>query len=461
MELLTKMSYRYIRPVVSYRLPRARVRQIASALLFSLALMLAANAFASNDAAITRAWQLVDSQDYQAAYELLAPLEGEEAGAPVYDYLLGISALRSGQPGIALFPLERVIAVQPDYPGARYAFAQAYLSVGDIDAAKREYEIAMRAGNLAPDEKDEFQRELARRTIGSTVYGATIDLALGYDDNVTSVTSESTIVTPGGTVVLDDDATGLEDSFAQLRGVAWMQKPLSKRYRLLAAGSALGRFNQEEDEQNYNTFDARLGLGNRDKNNQLAAYLFGTSLDRDSEAYQDSLGLLAQWRYKLGENAQLASFLRVAQLEYDDQDDRDALHTLVSITYISKLGADAASPTWFLGVNGGSNDPDSSSGEEFGYSLAGLNAGVEFPLSESYRPYLYAYYTERDFDADSSLFEETREDERWNIRLGVEITRFADWTIKPELAYTDNQSNLEINDYDRSVFSLTFRRHFN
>ena len=42
------------------------------------------------------------------------------------------------------------------------------------------------------------------------------------------------------------------------------------------------------------------------------------------------------------------------------------------------LAGDAASPTWFLGVNGGSNDPDSSSGEEFGYSLAGLNAGVEF-----------------------------------------------------------------------------------
>ncbi|MCP4389720.1 MAG: DUF560 domain-containing protein [Gammaproteobacteria bacterium] len=434
-------------------------QKIASLLLATL-LLFSVTVARANDAAITRAWQLVDSAQYQAAFDLLAPLEAEQAGEPIYDYLFGISALRTGQPALALFPLERVLAVQPDHPDARLSFAQAYLAVGNFAAARQEFDLAMQQGNVEPAEAEAFQRELDRKTIGLTHSGGSVELALGYDDNVASATSETTIVTPGTVVALDDDATGIEDGFVLARGSGWLQKPLSKKYRLITAGSILGRFNESADEQNYTAIDARVGLGNRSRANRMAIYLFGTSLDRDSDSYQTSLGLLAQWRYRVSANAHLSSFFRTAQLDYDDLDDRDGLQSLLSVTYVRKSASERSS-VYYIGISGGINDPDSSSGDEFGYSMAGFSAGVELPVSDTLRPYAYITYSERNFDDDSSVFGETREDERTTIRLGARFSQVSNWTIKPELVYVDNQSNLTINDYDRTMFSVYFHRDFN
>ncbi len=414
----------------------------------------------ADEAAITEAGQLVYSQQYQLAYEILAPLESDQAGEPVYDYLLGIAALRSGKSGLALFPLERVIAIQPDYPGARFAIAEAYLNIGDIEAAKKEFKIAQQNGDVEQSDANQFQRELDRITIGLTQVGGSIGLELGYDDNVTSTTSDNIIRTPNVVVTLDDDANDIEEVFIRIKGSAWLQKPLSRKYNLLAGGGVLTRINESADEQEYTTLDARIGIGNRSKESKYAAYLFGTSLDRDSDSYQDSLGLLAQWRYKLGPDSHLSSFIRTAQLDYADQSDRDALLTLISVAYVRKLDS-TRSPVFFAGISGGSNDPDSSSGDEFGYSLVALNSGIEFSLSDTLKPYAYAGYMKRDFDEEDSIFGTTREDDRLTIRLGVRIKQAADWTIKPELTYIDNDSNIPTNDYDRTMISVLLQRDFN
>ncbi|MEM7563835.1 MAG: surface lipoprotein assembly modifier [Pseudomonadota bacterium] len=440
------------------RLPPGLMRIVGVLLLVSFLTLLPSLAGA-NEQIITKAWQMVDSEQYQEAYDLLAPIESDQAGEPIYDYLLGVAALRIGQPGLALFPLERVMAVQPDYPGARMTMAEAYLAAGDIETAEREFQLAKQQDNSDPDQINRFERELNRMTIGVTAYGGTLDLALGYDDNVTSATSESTIETPNVTVNLDDDATDIDDSFTRIKGSGWVQKPLSREYKLVAAGSIVARFNASEDEQDFNALNARVGVSNRDRDNKLAGYLFTTSLDRDSEAYQDSLGFLAQWRYRLNDDAHLASYLRTAQIEYDDQDERDSLLTLLSVTYVTRIDA-SGSPVIYAGVNLGSNDADSSDGDEFGYSLTGLSFGVEFAAFETYRPYAYASYVTRDFDDDSSIFGETREDDRLSLRLGAEIKQLADWLITPELIYTDNDSNITINDYDRTQLMVNFRRSF-
>ena len=52
---------------------------------------------------IHEARALLQSGQSAQAYALLAPLEESRAGDPEYDYLLGISALDSGKPGLAAF----------------------------------------------------------------------------------------------------------------------------------------------------------------------------------------------------------------------------------------------------------------------------------------------------------------------------------------------------------------------
>ena len=108
-----------------------------------------------------------------------------------YDYLP--AALDSGRPDKATLALERVLAVNPDFAGARPDFARAYFVLGNYTRAKTEFEIVLvePAAAGARDGREPFaaieQRIPARRG-GASGY---IEALLGYDTNVNNAISES------------------------------------------------------------------------------------------------------------------------------------------------------------------------------------------------------------------------------------------------------------------------------
>src|SRR5450759_92543 len=74
------------------------------------------------------------------AYILLEPLEFDRSGEVRFDYLIGIAALDSGKPDKATLAFERVLAVDPNFAGARLDMARAYYQLGDLPRAKTEFE---------------------------------------------------------------------------------------------------------------------------------------------------------------------------------------------------------------------------------------------------------------------------------------------------------------------------------
>ena len=69
--------------------------------------------------------------DSAGAYTLLSPREAELAGNAYFDYLLGVAALDSGRIGDAIFSLQRSLAVEPGFSGARMELARAHFEAGD------------------------------------------------------------------------------------------------------------------------------------------------------------------------------------------------------------------------------------------------------------------------------------------------------------------------------------------
>ena len=72
---------------------------------------------------------LTDNQPLQAM-ELLESHMDEGAGLPDYDYLLGKAALFSKKSNLAIFALERVSLMKPDFYNARFLLGKAYLNAG-------------------------------------------------------------------------------------------------------------------------------------------------------------------------------------------------------------------------------------------------------------------------------------------------------------------------------------------
>ena len=81
---------------------------------------------------LSEAEALLNSGKSDEAYKLLAPMDFEYSGNVRFDYLLGVSALDSGHPDKATLAFERVLAVEPNFAGARLDMARAYFHLGDL-----------------------------------------------------------------------------------------------------------------------------------------------------------------------------------------------------------------------------------------------------------------------------------------------------------------------------------------
>jgi len=69
-------------------------------------------------------------------------------------------------------------------------------------------------------------------------------------------------------------------------------------------------------------------------------------------------------------------------------------------------------------------------------------------------------YERRVYGGDDPFFLVTRRDKQSDIRLGMNYALRPGWLLVPQIAYTGNQSNIDLNKYDRTVISLTLRKTF-
>ena len=137
---------------------------VAAVLVFSLQ-----TAWAQADFSLARAQELVDARQAQAAYKMLAPHSDQYAGQPDFDYVFALACLDTGHVTEGVFALERVLAVNPEHPQARAELARAYLLLGELDAARKEFEAVKRSNVPKAVEPliDGYLAEIDRRQGGS------------------------------------------------------------------------------------------------------------------------------------------------------------------------------------------------------------------------------------------------------------------------------------------------------
>jgi hypothetical protein len=51
-------------------------------------------------------------------------------------------------------------------------------------------------------------------------------------------------------------------------------------------------------------------------------------------------------------------------------------------------------------------------------------------------------------------------DELLDISLGLNWRPYKDWTVRPQIIYSQNSSNIALYEYDRTETSVTVRREF-
>jgi tetratricopeptide (TPR) repeat protein len=414
------------------------------------------------DALTDRAKALLQRSDAVGAYKLLLPLEGERAGDAEYDYLLGIAALDAGDPERAVFALERVLALQPQNLQARAEIARAYLAMGEREAAKREFE-AVRARQVPSEVRATIERFLSAIAAAErTRVDRYLELSFGYDTNVNSATGLSSIAIPffgGASFSLAPSLTQQDDRFLSLAAGVSFTRKLDLSWSLVGGVSGGMRQNLSQSVFSTDTLDGSLGVRFARGLEAITLGAQGQYFAVDTSTYRTTSGVIGQWQHSFDERTQATLFAQHAALRYQTQPVRNADRSILGVAYAQAFSGEYA-PALFASLYGGEEKQVNELFPHLGHKPVGVRLGGQWRLGGGWSLVGALAYEQRKYGGTEPLFLVRREDKQGDLSLGLSYLWRSGTTLLFQLAHTDNSSNIVLNEFERSVASLSARFNF-
>jgi len=410
-----------------------------------------------------------------AAYNLLEPLEFDRSGEVRFDYLLGVAALDSGKPDKATLAFERVLAINPNFAGARLDMARAYFQLGDLPRAKTEFETVEKQ-NPPEAARATIQKYLdaiaAQQTAKQTRYSTYLEGGIGRDTNVNNSTSQSQVDVPGlGNLTVTLSPTNLKtaDNYYHIAAGGEISHSLNTNWGLYAGGDLRQRGNKDQHAFDTQSLDGRAGMTfAAGKNNIFRLGGMGGRLDVARMRNRDSAGVSADWRHIYSQSNQASIFAQRGRNLFMDpaisvnnfnQTTLGAgwLHMLTdgqSVLFGSlfRSAEDDVAPKTATNPYGGRADGNKLT--------SGLRAGGQTSLNKDTELFASLGYQLGRYAKSNAAFLRKRQDRQLDISLGSNWHWDKNWTLRSQLNYSRNDSNIVLYSYNRTDFSLTIRREF-
>jgi len=397
------------------------------------------------------------------AYALLEPFEFEQSGNVRFDYLLGIAALDSGKPDKATLAFERVLATDPNFAGARVDMGRAYYQLGDFTRAKAEFETVL-TQNPPPAAKATIDNYLAaiekQESAKKTKATGYIEAGIGHDSNVNFATSQSQIAVPAlGNLIFTLNPTGVKapDDYLAYAFGGEVNRQITPELGVYAAADARARSNMTQDQFDSTSLDLRAGLAMGQGANVFRFGLLAGRYVLDGETNRDTNGFNAEWRRLLNPANQLSLFGQYARFRFEPTisvNDFDQSTYGANWLHVVKDGKGLVMASLYGG------DEDAALRADGGKRFAGLRLGGQMQLNEKTELFagLGAQYGK--YNLTNVAFATTRDDKQYDANLGLNWHFNKAWTLRPQIAYMRNNSNIVIYQFDRTDVSVTVRRDF-
>lgn len=419
-----------------------------------------AQAGATADVAeLQRAQTLLAQGQPAQAYELLSPREVDWAGIPLYDYLLGMAALDTGRSGEAIFSLQRVVANEPAFSGARMELARAHYEAGELKASRTQFQYLL-TQSPPPAARSIIERYLSSiegRGPGGGSVRPFIELGAGFDSNANGSTSEQSFL--GFT--LDENnvetdspffelAAGLNHGVAIGDGGSW-----SNGLRLSH------RLNPDADFIDQSIASLGSALGWAGARGRATAGVSGYYSLLDGEDHEWGAALDLGTGRRLGDNWDIGLALRGGPVRYENEQllilETDRYLGALTLTRLN-IGGRAAR----MGVSILGGRDDERQGSPYGNERRGARLTAGWTISPRAGMYVEAGFLRTEYDDTPGFFGVDREDEETSGLIATEFQGWPGrgWTLSPRLRYVQHDSNVTLYEYDRWEASVYLRRSY-
>lgn len=442
-----------------------KIKLIAVAAIISVLMSLNPSVSFAADDTVSQASSLIRAGKAKEAYELLQPMESDRAGDPEFDYLLGISAIDSGNANRGIFALERVLAVNPNDAAARVAIARAHFMLGENESARQEFKNIL---DQSPPEDaitaiNRYMSAIDRALGDTTRFGAYLEATWGHDSNINGAPTAQTVVVSFSGIPLPVTLSGTtakkSDNFVTIGGGANFNYPINKTISLFGSISGNNRINWSSGIFETSSRDINLGLSHKLGPNTVTVALQDGMFGLDGDTFRHSYGVAAQWQHNLDDHNQISAFGQALRLSYPTAHIRDADRGLIGLGYGHAFSGDL-SPVLFLNGYVGKEDARASDRPDMGNNFYGIRTGGQITWNPKTVLFATANYENRDYGGIKPFFTESQLDHQYEFSIGARYLPIPLWQIKPQLSYLTNNSNIPITDYDRWMLSVTFRHDF-
>jgi outer membrane protein len=435
---------------------------IATTLAFACVFSLPA--LAVKDNVIAEASKLISIRDFKAAYELLEPLEDARAGDTDYDYLFGLAGVESGNVTRGIFALERVLAVDPADKDARAEMAKAHFMLGETEASKNEFNNVLQQNPDAETKKTIEKLLTAIQKIDgtTTTFGAYLDFGLGWDSNVNSAPGINAIAVPlfGGAILdLGNSAKEQSDNFMAMAGGISFRYPFTRQLSIFGTASGNSKINGSETEFDTSALDFNLGLQYRQSQNNFTFSLQDNQFDLNGESFRRASGATAQWLHNFNAKNQAGLYFQYSGLRFAGNRIRNADRSIIGVNAAHVFDG-SLTPVLFASLYAGKEDARSGRADFFDQDIYGARLGGQLNLNNKMQFYSSVAYEHRKNDENDITFLKRRDDDQYDVTLGLNYFPARDWTIKPQFSYTKNDSNFELNQFDRKILGINVRKDF-
>jgi len=423
------------------------------------------------DNLLDRARTLHQTGKAAEAFVLLKEYEENRAGEPTFDYLLGLTALDAGKPIDAVFALERVLDVEPGNGPARAELARAYAEVGELKEARRQFN-QVKQQRLPDEVRDNIDSVLSaietKLDATTTRFRPFVFMGLGYDSNVNNATEDNQVAAPalGGLVfTLDRGSQEVDSAIWDLGAGFTFTSPIGENLYLYGGARYDFRLAVEEADFTTKIADGSLGLRWLQEKNTYSLTVQGEKFFVDGASTlagdRELIGVTGQWQHRWNRQTQLTAFFQTAIIEYPEQDIRDVNRYSGGVGFGHSFGTGPSSPVVYGSVFGGIEDPDDETrGEHVGRDFVGVRIGGQYLFRDRIIGFGSFTYQYSEYDAADPTFLEVRDDDFFDVGLGVRYQPDRHWSLTPIVRFSTNDSSLTINEYDRVEVMLTARRDF-
>lgn len=356
-----------------------------------------------------------------------------------------------------------MLALDPANKDARAEMAKAHFILGEIDASKAEFNNVLMQNPDAQTKKtiDKLLNAIDKIEGTTTTFGAYLEAGLGYDSNVSSAPGLNTVAVPvfGGALLdLGNGGKELSDNFSNLAGGVSFRHPFNLHLSAFGSAGINGKNNLSE-KFDTRTYDVNAGLQYRYAQSSYTFALQKNNFYLDGNQFRRANGATLQWLHTIDSRNQAGLYMQYSRLDFVDNKTRNADRTIVGLN-AGHVFAGNWNPVIFGSIYGGKEDARDS---QFGFldqDVSGIRAGGQLSFNPKWQFFGSLAAEFRYNDETDPIFLKKLKDKQYDASFGINFMPARDWVIKPQFSYSKNESNINLNSFDRTIFSVNVRKDF-